>query len=367
MIDHFSLKNFKIHEHVELDLAPITYLTGMNGMGKSSVIQSLLLLRQTYFKGRLSRGLELNGDLCSAGISTEVECYTSKTGQLEIELTDNANIYSYVFAYPSNAAVTFLPRIQVKRNPVGLLPVFTRKFQYLSAFRYGPRDRYEKDTSVVELDRQISSHNGEGEFVTHYLSFYGKKQIEPSLAHGNETGHELELLHQVQLWLNEISPNISIDIKDTLRDFTLGYKYPGAVNAIPATGTGFGISYILPIIVAVLSSKKGSLILLENPEAHLHPTGVKALTKLFVQASKAGIQILIETHCERMLIETMKAVHDGKLVSSDVSIVYFEGVKGKLSSRAIQIGIDKDGCLLSSTPDSFYDLIDPDYLSATVK
>lgn len=367
MIEHYSIRNFKIHEHTEVDLAPITFMTGMNGMGKSSVIQTLLLLRQSYLKGKLSHGIELNGDLCSVGTSNEVECFSSKTGRLEIEMRENSNNLNLAFTYPSNGANTFLKRIPTGRMPVSSFSIFSKNFQYLSAYRNGPLDRYRRDTTVVELDKQISSHNGEGEYVTHYLSRFGKNLIDPALAHGGETGHELELLRQVQLWLNEISPSITIEIKDALRDFYLGYKYPGTINSIPATGTGFGITYVLPILVAILSAKRGTLILLENPEAHLHPLGVKALTKLFIQASKAGIQIIIETHCERMIVESLKAVHDGIISSSDLSIIYFEGVKGTLLSHAIQIGISNEGCLSSDTPQSFYELIDPDYLSITIK
>ena len=66
MITHLSINNLKLLDHVDLKLNGLTILTGMNGMGKSTVIQSLILLRQSYMMNDLDSGLNLKGDLCDA-------------------------------------------------------------------------------------------------------------------------------------------------------------------------------------------------------------------------------------------------------------------------------------------------------------
>ena len=60
MIKKLHLKNFKSHRDTELTIKPLTLISGVNNVGKSSVLQSLLLLRQTYKKGNLGKGLDLN-------------------------------------------------------------------------------------------------------------------------------------------------------------------------------------------------------------------------------------------------------------------------------------------------------------------
>ena len=71
MITKLIIKNFKSHLHSEIEVRKLTVLTGINGCGKTSLIQALLLLRQTNTKGRLRDGLDLNIPLCKIGIGND--------------------------------------------------------------------------------------------------------------------------------------------------------------------------------------------------------------------------------------------------------------------------------------------------------
>ena len=86
MITHLSINNLKLHNHTNLKLNGLTILTGMNGMGKSTVIQSLILLRQSFMMNDLDSGLNLKGDLCDAGMSGELACQTSMEHSLNINM-----------------------------------------------------------------------------------------------------------------------------------------------------------------------------------------------------------------------------------------------------------------------------------------
>lgn len=86
MITHLSINNLKLHNHTNLKLNGLTILTGMNGMGKSTVIQSLILLRQSFMMNDLDSGLNLKGDLCDAGMSGELACQTSTEHSLNINM-----------------------------------------------------------------------------------------------------------------------------------------------------------------------------------------------------------------------------------------------------------------------------------------
>jgi len=72
MIRSLQLRNFKCFKSQSIDFAPLTLLSGLNGMGKSSVLQALLLLRQSYERKLLpDTGLALNGDLVQIGTTTD--------------------------------------------------------------------------------------------------------------------------------------------------------------------------------------------------------------------------------------------------------------------------------------------------------
>lgn len=72
MIARLSLRNFKCFSDQSLQFKPLTLLTGLNGTGKSSVLQALLLLRQSYQQGLLAeKGLALNGDLAHIGTARD--------------------------------------------------------------------------------------------------------------------------------------------------------------------------------------------------------------------------------------------------------------------------------------------------------
>ena len=74
MIKEIGISNFKVHEKLLLDLNNLTVLTGVNSSGKSSVIQALLLLRQSHDRNVLKDGLQLNGDYCRVGLAKDAIC-----------------------------------------------------------------------------------------------------------------------------------------------------------------------------------------------------------------------------------------------------------------------------------------------------
>ena len=106
MITHLSINNLKLHNHTNLKLNGLTILTGMNGMGKSTVIQSLILLRQSFMMNDLDSGLNLKGDLCDAGMSGELACQTSTENSLNINMKFvEQDDLTFSFEYPDNLSL----------------------------------------------------------------------------------------------------------------------------------------------------------------------------------------------------------------------------------------------------------------------
>ena len=110
------------------------------------------------------------------------------------------------------------------------------------------------------------------------------------MKHSSETSERLEL--QINAWLSEISPNIKVNVIPYLDVNLMGVRYSTSNSlgeeSTNALNMGFGVSYSLPIIVALLSAREGDILVLENPEAHLHPRGQRKIGELVALAAANG-------------------------------------------------------------------------------
>lgn len=365
MITNYVLRDFKIHSNLNLQLGNITLLTGQNGMGKSSVIQSMLLLRQSYMGVFPMDGLNLKGDLADLGVANDVECHSCSDGLLNIQLTNDKENAEFEFVYDdTDGYETYLPatnkETQNKHFPECSL--FTSDFQYISAFRFGPQKGYERDTNIVQLKKQISKTNGQCEFAIHFLNHFGNKiHCTPELLFDNQNNDLLST--QVQLWMQQVFPRVNINIEPNGNDFKLNYKFSREGNPMTepmaAINVGYGVSYVLPIVIAVLSSSPGSLILIENPEAHIHPRAQAELMKLLMKAAKAGIQIIIETHSDHIVNGALVAIVNDPEYLQLVKAYYFERDERLHISKPCKLEILADG-RISNPPVGFFDQIDID-------
>lgn len=371
MIKNLFLSNFKLHNKTDIKMSGLTILTGMNGMGKSSVIQSLLLLRQSFFSNDLEYGLNLRGDLCDLGISGELACQSSKEHDLKIQLEfRNQKYLNYSFAYPDDLMDTLLDADTTNESDKETLnkySLFNENFQYISAFRFGPQKSYTRDTSLVVSKKQISKVMGQCEYTVHFLECYKNQNIpikDLAIMDDEDLTEDLRLGEQVGRWMRKISPNIKIDIEQKGEDFNLNYKYDREDNLITdkmsAVNTGFGITYVLPILVAMLSARKDSLILIENPEAHIHPRGQAILMELIAKAVHAGVQVVIETHSDHIVNGSLVAVNKCIIDKDELSLYYFERDEHEHVAVGHQLNVKSDGHISPAPPQGFFDQIDID-------
>jgi predicted ATPase len=365
MISSLHLINFKPFEDRPLEFSPLTLLSGLNSSGKSSVLQSLLLLRQSYQQKLLSKtGLALNGNLVNIGTAQDALFEGAKEDLIAFELVwKNGTMGIWRFNYDREADVLNLISQPVTEE-VYQTSLFTNKFHYLQAERIGSRKYYDmSDFSVKEKNIGIK-----GENTAYFLSLSEKQSIFNSkLSHPNvkteskgslpDQEKSQDLIDQVEAWMGEISPGtrITISPKPEVDLISMQYSY-GDSKLYRATNVGFGISYTLPIIVAILSSEPGTLILLENPEAHLHPKGQSKMGELLALAASCGVQIIVETHSDHVLNGIRLAVHDGKIEPEDVQLHYFERQEKEriMVSKVTSPKIDKNG-RIDQWPDGFFD------------
>src|SRR5690606_7763774 len=143
---------------------------------------------------------------------------------------------------------------------------------------------------------------------------------------------------QVTEWMSEISPGTQIDIQ-THADMdlmSLRFSFEGT-NSFRSTNVGFGITYTLPILVALLSSKPGALVLLENPEAHLHPRGQVKMGELISRAASADIQVIVETHSDHVLNGIRIAARQGLIDPDHVALHFFQRLAEGSSGLPVEV------------------------------
>jgi len=353
------LMNFKCFQDQKVSLAPLTLLTGLNGMGKSTVLQSLLLLRQSAVRNVLEHyGLLLNGDLVNLGRAGDVLFEGARDEHIVLELTVGGMQESWKFRYEDPYADVLM----LEEGP-RVLPewvIFGNRFHYLAAERMGPREIYEISAYYVRSLRQLGA---DGRFAVAYLEEYGKslRCLQRLLHPKTSDSTEENLFSQVNLWLGEISPGARLepisfpDIGKT----SLRVSFPSSTKGLMSRpystpNVGFGFSYTLPVLVAVLSSSSGDLVLMENPEAHLHPQGQVALGRLFALAASGGIQLLVETHSDHILNGVRVAVKDGCIAGEDVRIHFFQRNHPGGQHFVESPRVDKDG-RIDNWPEGFFD------------
>jgi predicted ATPase len=360
MIQSIQLTNFKCFEHQDVVLKPLTLLAGLNSSGKSTIIQALLLLRQSYLENLLpNTGLTLNGKLAQLGTAKDALFEEADADEIGFELKDDLPATLKLrLAYREESDVLGLSGFD-STGEIWKTSLFRDEFQYLRAERIGPRTSFDMSDYEVRHHRQIGSS---GEFVAHFLSLFGSEIVElPTLRHPAATANTLQ--SQVEAWMTEISPGVRLSVKrhSEMDLMTFGVTYSlghqVASSEYRPTNVGFGITYALPIVVSILSARPGSLVIVENPEAHLHPRSQVKMGEILCQASSAGIKILVETHSDHVLNGIRLTVQGRKAIPSDVALYHSKWELGGKSPALTLLTIDENG-KLPEWPEGFFDEIE---------
>lgn len=357
MIKVIGLKNFKCFNNISIPFSRVNLLCGLNGMGKSTVVQSLLLLRQAQEQNVLHRGLALNGELVNIGSGRDLLYeYADKPELVEIGLEmDDGQLNSWIYLYNSESDILKLYFENIE-STLESLSLFNNNFEYICAERLGPRNLYPKSSLVVSERQQLGIV---GEYTEHYLMVYGDHSISNTNAKYPDSKNA-SLLFQLQSWLNEISPGIKLNFENYRNADSVGLLYRiedfQISNDYRPSNVGFGITYVLPVIVALLKAKPGDLVIIENPEAHLHPRGQRKIGELIALVASGGVQLVLETHSDHILNGIRLSVRKGFLTPEDTRLHFFEkqsseiGFYHKITSPSIK----SDG-RLTMWPDGFFD------------
>lgn len=266
MLKEISLKGFKSFYNETLDLKSLTVLTGLNSSGKSSVIQALRMLdrvkrKHTHLLPGYGGWKELRNE--------------SWNKEIEIEVHDDIdNIYKVQIVDDSHHG-------QVDDSFPHLI--------YISAHRNGPQVNIPVYVNDDEPDEF-------GNNVLKSIDEHRSDIVNSILKRDGWIGNTLEFV--LKEWMKIITPSVEFDFR-MVPEADLSYS---VFNGHRAKNVGFGLSYALPVITALLLGTvvKNSVVIIENPEAHLHARAQTDMAELIARCVKAGAQVIIETHSDHL-------------------------------------------------------------------
>lgn len=395
MFTRLRLTNFKAWQDTgDIALRPVTMLLGTNSSGKSSLIQSLLLLKQTVQSPDRTVHLNLGGDE-----TTDLFNF----GRFEDVLrqgTESPRQFSIGFDWQGDGGTKSLNgRFDASygQNSVGSVVV-----QALSlaaegrAFRVARREKgafsiqVDDETAVRGKGRHFAPERSvalsadaitllgvDGQVVEdlslalrrqlvniNYLGPLRRKPERDYLWNKSSPGEigsdgrraidvllasavrrregEDEMISGVSHWLRRMRVAERLEVRQVGRS----PRYEIVVHRDGVTANlrdvGFGISQVLPVLTVAYFAPAGTTVLLEEPEIHLHPLAQSILAELFVEVSRTrGVQFVIETHSEHIFRRMQTLMAQGAVTSDQVAMHFVERTGAE--ARLKQLDVDAYG------------------------
>ncbi|WP_341228320.1 DUF3696 domain-containing protein [uncultured Arcticibacterium sp.] len=351
MIKKIQIQNFKCFLNTSIEFNELTVLAGANGVGKSTIIQAMLLLRQ-FYKNEDSKNVIIS-------INNKIDSFLELGSTQEILATESDSLdIQFKVEDSLNHSETIVFKID-KENPLSLSAEkmstdysfknsFNKYLHYLNAERLGPRNTQQMS---VQKDLNVGF---QGEFTGQAISL-ASKNTESIYEYKQFPKSEAKTFEkQVEYWMQFIIPDIEINVStyEDINQVRIGIRKKGADTAfLHPNNIGFGISYSLPIIVSALIAEPGCILIIENPEAHLHPLGQSRIGQFIAKMSNSGVQIIIETHSEHVINGVRLATKNGFKDKSKVTLNFLKSDK-KLEIIPLDINENAE---LSEWPVGFFD------------
>ncbi|HCK29460.1 DUF3696 domain-containing protein [Acinetobacter ursingii] len=379
MIKEITLINYKCFKQQNFELSNINLFFGLNGRGKSSVLQSILLMGQSVLEMNSLMDLIISSNFLTLGDFNDIKSTLSDDNFVKFQFkTDVEKMESFSFEYTSNPKLLdrgLLKEFELNgvksseelisdegavslssdnnksinyKDDSRILNVF-KNIHYISADRIGPR-LYVNKFGVGSLDKAGSK----GENSINILSSYSGKlneiffidQVEPQ-----------DLTELCQIWLNYIFDGARIKINnDSESVLSLKINSKNSEKLYKSVNVGFGYSYVLSIVLTCLLSKENDILIFENPEAHLHPKAQSRLTHLFARLVENKVQLFIESHSEHILngLRVTLASQESKINNDMISSYFFNE-----NFQVEKLNIDQKG-FINNWPKDFFDQTDID-------
>ena len=367
MLTRLDLQYFKCFELLRLPLGHLTLLSGANASGKSSVLQALVLLHQTMREHEWSARLMLNGEAIKLGTVSDVVDKIHGRRDLEIGVIDGKQTYSWTFTGERSELSMAVGRVTVDQvaieqpeslrhllspETVASLANRLKNLTYITAERIGPREVYALE------DRQIASVVGPvGEHAVSVLHWGRDESVLDGLVIQDVINKRL---HQVEARMRMFFPGCGLEVQQVpkVNAVTLGLRTSDATDFHRPIHVGFGLTQVLPIVIAALSAAEEDIMLIENPEVHLHPAGQALMGLFLAEVASAGVQVIVETHSDHVLNGIRRFVKSGRIHPEQVALHFFRPRSADMA-QVVSPQMDASGNV-DIWPDGFFDQFDKD-------
>ncbi|MBK6998719.1 MAG: DUF3696 domain-containing protein [Rhodoferax sp.] len=357
MIHSLQIQGFKRFANEIFRMSPLTVLTGMNGAGKTSVIHALVLIREAT--RRDDQFVELNGPFgLDLGTFSDIQNWNAPE-LVRFQLIDQQEA-EYVWELQGSETALYA---DVKTEPQDVPAAFKptgRMFQYLSAERIGPRSIL----GSAAVPANLLEVGSRGEFSAQLLYALDTFAVDPVRRCPGATENDAALLKfETERWLSRVARPVQIDTETLAGTSVAALRFRGPNEEwVRPPNMGFGVTYALPVILAGLTSGVDGLLIVENPEAHLHPAGQSQMGIFLATIAAAGVQVLVETHSDHVLNGIRRAIGEQRVLqASKATVHFFDG--DSLSSPKTLSFTETGG--IDSWPPGFFDQFQLDVAALT--
>ncbi len=401
MLQQLKISNFRLFDdEVTMRFRPITVLIGRNNAGKSSVIKFLLMLQQSL--GDSAAFLVTNGEKVRLGryfndLKNAASGKTLMEFSLEVQKSDSPGHDLAVYfeskdinPHQSNGHHEVSARVLYSKSFQGedcSLKFFVEGNEILSRtmlisddsrFLKFPDEQSHvvddiekhKESLAVQYCRQAVAQHIEA--IRHISPVktntpgaidVGDKKVRAGYVgkYGKHTLHHLwEQFHKEKDQYQFIRPHlesiidiekIEFDEKGDLAACNAWNKKTG--SCVNIADFGFGVSQCLPILVQGAMMNPNTTLVVEQPEAQVHPTAQLELGSFLADLyNKRKVRSIIETHSNNILLRLRKLVAEGTLESEDITVAFFDIKDGKATIE--NLDINKDGTMEDGLPMEFF-------------
>jgi hypothetical protein len=385
-ITSISVSGYKaLRDSSSIEVRPLTILAGANSSGKSSIIQPVLLLKQTLEASYDPGPLLLDGPNVRFTSTKQLLARlphgkTADRFKIELGISDTFS-YELTFirmpqkgiqlesmTFGTDGHFTTISADMSSEQLLKVLPESTRNLQEVlgkrndqTAFEWkvvrerclltvallqtAPRGSVFSytvpawDYSLLEAQIRSLIHvpglrgNPERTYKTTAIGdqFPGtfENYVASVISHWKSTKDDR--LVELGRALETLGLTWKVDarqVDDTQVELLVGrLPHParaGAQDLVSVADVGFGTSQVLPVLVALLTAKPGQLVHLEQPEIHLHPRAQAAMAQVLVDAAKRGVRVIAETHSSLLLLAIQTLIAEGSIAPDNVKLHWFK-------------------------------------------
>lgn len=383
-ITAIRVRGFKsIYGEQEIEIRPLTVLAGANSAGKSSMIQPLLLLKQTldatYDPGpllldgpnvRFSTARQLlshiSGREDASGFSISLSSPDHSRTELLFTRPDEGTLDIAEMRFWSHGSATEPSTLRPSMSHDEILEQVSWAKRLFQAFRETFKNP-DAETAVL-VDRcflAVAIRDGTSELHRSGIGSTTSDLIDdirsvihlPGLRGNPERTYRISSTGPVfpgvfqdyaagilSHWKSTRSPRLRA-LGDALKTLELTWKVDavrvddtkvevrvgrmvksvrgGPRDLVNIADAGFGLSQTLPVAVALLTAGEGQLVYLEQPEIHLHPRAQRQMAELLKDAAERGVRVVVETHSALLLLGIRTLVAEGRLDPALVKLHWF--------------------------------------------